>query len=62
MAGGAVGLGLELMLLEQVLHFASCAIDIPIQMFAASRQIGDNGADIRSLLGGFNAGNYFAFP
>ena len=46
MAGSAVGFGVELVLLDQSFHFATRAIDLFIEMFNASGQIGDDIPDI----------------
>ena len=45
---GAGGFGVELVLLDQGFHFATRAIDLFIEMFAASGQIGDDIPDIRA--------------
>ncbi len=59
-ARGAVGFGVELVLLDHVLHPAAGAIDLFIEQLGATGQIGDDEADIRPPRGGLDPGDDLA--
>ena len=57
---GAVGFGVELVLLDHVFHPAAGAIDLLIEQPGATGQAGDDEADVRPPRGGLDAGDYLA--
>ena len=58
--GGAVRLGIELVLLDQVLHIAASAIGFFVKIFATPRQVGDNKTHICSQRSRFDASDDLA--
>lgn len=59
-ARGAVGFGVELVLLDHVFHPASGAIDPLVDSLGAAAQVGDDEADIGPPRGGLDPGDNLA--
>ena len=55
-AGGAVGPGVELVLLDHVFHPAPGAIDLFVEELGRAAQVGDDEADVGALRGGLDTG------
>ena len=60
-ARGAVGRGVELVLLDHVLHPAAGAIELLVKHLGPGAQVGDDEADVGALRGRLDAGDDRAF-
>ena len=61
MARGAVGLGVELVLLDHVFHPTAGAIDASIEQLGAAGQVGDDETDVGAFRCGLDAGDDATF-
>ncbi len=58
----AVGLGVELVVLDHVFHPPAGAVDLLVERLGAAAQVGDDEADVTALGGSFHAGDDRALP
>ena len=61
-AGGAIGLGVEFVVLDHVFHFAAGAIELLVERLGLAAQVGDDEADVAALRGRLDTGNDLALP
>jgi len=59
-AGGAIGLGVEFVVLDHVFHPAAGAIDLLVEHLGPTGQVGDHEADVAALRGRLDAGDDLA--
>ena len=58
MAGGAVGGGVELEILDQIFHAAALAIDFLVDSLGAPFEVGDDQPDVGAMGRGLDAGDH----